>query len=62
MDIDFRCLSILNIIAESNVMINEKEAKFLMNYAKKNGCRICKEKVKMIASASGLTIFENDAE
>lgn len=56
--IDFRCLMLLNIISDSGVSIAEEEAAELMRLAQRNNCRICQEKVKAMAKAAGLTIFE----
>ena len=59
--IDFRCLMLLNIISESGVSIAEEEAAELMRLAQRNNCRICQEKVKAMAKAAGLTIFESES-
>lgn len=56
--IDFRCLMLLNIISDSGVSIAEEEAAELMRLAQRNNCRICQEKVKAMAKAAGLIIFE----
>ena len=56
--IDFRCLMLLNIISGSGVSITEQEAAELMRLAQRNNCRICQEKVKAMAKAAGLIIFE----
>ena len=58
--IDFRCLMLLNIISDSGVSIAEGEAAELMRLAQRNNCRICQEKVKAMAKAAGLTIFESE--
>ena len=58
--IDFRCLMLLNIISDSGVSIAEEEAAELMRLAQRNNCRICQEKVKAMAKAAGLTIFESE--
>lgn len=58
--IDFRCLMLLNIISDSGVSITEQEAAELMRLAQRNNCRICQEKVKAMAKAAGLTIFETE--
>ena len=58
--IDFRCLMLLNIISDSGVSITEREAAELMRLAQRNNCRICQEKVKAMAKAAGLTIFESE--
>lgn len=58
--IDFRCLMLLNIISGSGVSITEQEAAELMRLAQRNNCRICQEKVKAMAKAAGLTIFESE--
>ena len=59
--IDFRCLMLLNIISDSGVSIAEEEAAELMRLAQRNNCRICQEKVKAMAKAAGLTIFESES-
>lgn len=59
--IDFRCLMLLNIISDSGVSIAEEEAAELMRMAQRNNCRICQEKVKAMAKAAGLTIFESES-
>lgn len=59
--IDFRCLMLLNIISDSGVSITEQEAAELMRLAQRNNCRICQEKVKAMAKAAGLTIFESES-
>ena len=59
--IDFRCLMLLNIISDSGVSITEQEAADLMRLAQRNDCRICQEKVKAMAKAAGLTIFESES-
>lgn len=59
--IDFRCLMLLNIISGSGVSITEQEAAELMRLAQRNNCRICQEKVKAMAKAAGLTIFESES-
>ena len=59
--IDFRCLMLLNIISDSGVSIAEEEAAELMRLAHRNNCRICQEKVKAMAKAAGLTIFESES-
>lgn len=59
--IDFRCLMLLNIISDSGVSIIEQEAAELMRLAQRNNCRICQEKVKAMAKAAGLTIFESES-
>lgn len=59
--IDFRCLMLLNIISDSGVSIAEEEASELMRLAQRNNCRICQEKVKAMAKAAGLTIFESES-
>lgn len=59
--IDFRCLMLLNIISDSGVSITEREADELMRLAQRNDCRICREKVKAMAKAAGLTIFESES-
>lgn len=59
--IDFRCLMLLNIISDSAVLITEEEAAELMRLAQRNNCRICQEKVKAMAKAAGLTIFESES-
>lgn len=59
--IDFRCLMLLNIISGSAVLITEEEAAELMRLAQRNNCRICQEKVKAMAKAAGLTIFESES-
>lgn len=59
--IDFRCLMLLNIISDSAVLITEEEAIELMRLAQRNNCRICQEKVKAMAKAAGLTIFESES-
>ena len=59
--IDFRCLMPLNIISDSGVSIAEEEAAELMRLAQRNNCRICQEKVKAMAKAAGLTIFESES-
>ena len=59
--IDFRCLMLLNIISDSCVSIAEEEAAELMRLAQRNNCRICQEKVKAMAKAAGLTIFESES-
>lgn len=59
--IDFRCLMLLNIISDSGVSIAEEEAAELMRLAQRNNCRICQEKVKSMAKAAGLTIFESES-
>lgn len=56
--IDFRCLMLLNIISDSGVSIAEEEAAELMRLAQRNNCRICQEKVKKLAQAAELSIFE----
>lgn len=56
--INFRCLMLLNIISDSGVSITEQEASDLMRLAQRNDCRICQEKVKAMAKAAGLTVFE----
>ena len=56
--IDFRCLMLLNIISDSGVPITEQEASDLMRLAQRNNCRICQEKVKKLAQAAELSIFE----
>ena len=56
--IDFRCLMLLNIISDSGVSIAEEEAAELMRLAQRNNCRICQERVKAMAKAAGLTVFE----
>ena len=56
--IDFRCLMLLSIISESGVSITEQEASDLMRLAQRNNCRICQEKVKKLAQAAELSIFE----
>ena len=58
--IDFRCLMLLNIISGAGVSITEQEAAELMRLAQRNNCRICQEKVKAMAKAAGLTIFESE--
>lgn len=59
MNIDFRYLEWLNIISESLVPITGEEANFLMDCAVKRKCRICQEKVRMIARNSGLITFDD---
>ncbi|MFR3140635.1 MAG: hypothetical protein ACLTPC_11870 [Lacrimispora saccharolytica] len=59
--INFRCLMLLNIISDSGVSIAEEEAAELMRLAQRNNCRICQEKVKAMAKAAGLTIFESES-
>ena len=59
--IDFRCLMLLNIISDSGVSIAEEEAAELMFSRQRNNCRICQEKVKAMAKAAGLTIFESES-
>lgn len=59
--IDFRCLMLLNIISDSGVSIAEEEAAELIRLAQRNNCRICQEKVKAMAKAAGLTIFESES-
>ena len=59
--IDFRCLMLLNIISDSGVSIAEEEVAELMRLAQRNNCRICQEKVKAMAKAAGLTIFESES-
>lgn len=59
--INFRCLMLLNIISDSGVSIAEEEAAELMRLAQRNNCRICQEKVKTMAKAAGLTIFESES-
>lgn len=59
--IDFRCLMLLNIISDSAVLITEEEAAELMRLAQRNNCRICQQKVKAMAKAAGLTIFESES-
>ncbi len=59
--IDFRCLMLLNIISDSGVSIAVEEAAELMRLAQRNNCRICQEKVKAMAKAAGLTIFESES-
>ena len=59
--IDFRCLMLLNIISDSGVSIAEEEAAELMRLAQRNNCRICQQKVKAMAKAAGLTIFESES-
>ena len=59
--IDFRCLMLLNIISDSGVSIAEEEAAELMRLAQRNNCRICQEKVKAMAKAARLTIFESES-
>lgn len=59
--IDFRCLMLLNIISDSGVSITEEEAAELMRLAQRNNCRICQQKVKAMAKAAGLTIFESES-
>ena len=59
--IDFRCLMLLNIISDSGVSIAEEEAAELMRLAQRNNCRIFQEKVKAMAKAAGLTIFESES-
>ena len=59
--INFRCLMLLNIISDSAVSIAEEEAAELMRLAQRNNCRICQEKVKAMAKAAGLTIFESES-
>lgn len=59
--IDFRCLMLLNTISDSGVSIAEEEAAELMRLAQRNNCRICQEKVKAMAKAAGLTIFESES-
>ena len=59
--IDFRCLMLLNIISDSGVSIAEEEAAELMRLAQRNNCRICQEKIKAMAKAAGLTIFESES-
>lgn len=59
--IDFRCLMLLNIISDSGVSIAEEEAAELMRLAQRNNCQICQEKVKAMAKAAGLTIFESES-
>lgn len=59
--IDFRCLMLLNIISDSAILITEEEAIELMRLAQRNNCRICQEKVKAMAKAAGLTIFESES-
>lgn len=59
--IDFRCLMLLNIISDSGVSIAGEEAAELMRLAQRNNCRICQEKVKAMAKAAGLTIFESES-
>lgn len=59
--IDFRCLMLLNIISDSGVLITAEEAIELMRLAQRNNCRICQEKVKAMAKAAGLTIFESES-
>lgn len=59
--IDFRCLMLLNIISDSGVSIAEEETAELMRLAQRNNCRICQEKVKAMAKAAGLTIFESES-
>lgn len=56
-NIDFKYLEMLNIIADSGVPLTEQEILYLMEPAKKSRCRVCQEKVKMIAINSGLEIF-----
>ena len=59
--IDVRWLMLLNIISDSGVSIAEEEAAELMRLAQRNNCRICQEKVKAMAKAAGLTIFESES-
>ena len=49
---------LLNIISDSGVSITKQEASDLMRLAQRNDCRICQEKVKAMAKAAGLTVFE----
>ena len=59
--INFRCLMLLNIISDSGVSIAEEEAAELMRLAQRNNCRICQQKVKAMAKAAGLTIFDSES-
>lgn len=59
--IDFRTLMLLNIISDSGVSITEAEANSLMRMAQRNNCRICQEKVKAMARAAGLAVFDSES-
>lgn len=59
--IDFRSLMLLNIVSDSGVSITEAEANSLMRMAQRNNCRICQEKVKAMAKAAGLAVFDSES-
>ena len=59
--IDFRSLMLLNIVSDSGVPIIEEEANSLMRLAQRNNCRICQEKVKAMAKAAGLAVFDSES-
>lgn len=59
--IDFRSLMLLNIVSDSGVPIIEEEANSLMRLAQRNNCRMCQEKVKAMAKAAGLAVFDSES-
>ena len=46
---------------DKNGYYTEQEAAELMRLAQRNNCRICQAKVKAMAKAAGLTIFESES-
>ena len=61
-NIDFKCLNLLDLVDRAGVPINEEEARMLMGLARRNGCRISQLKVKAMAESSGLHIFDDSME
>ena len=45
-NIDFKCLNLLDLVDRAGVPINEEEARMLMGLARRGKCRISQLKVK----------------
>ena len=61
-NIDFKCLNLLDLVVRAGVPINEEEARMLMGPPRRGKCRTSQLKVKKMAENSGLHIFNDNEE